>query len=273
MLWICAEISSVAFAVWLASAFTSLATTAKPRPCSPARAASMVAFSASRLVWLAMFWISVTTSPIFWVPLAQPFDHRVGAARLVGGLAAISAERVTCWRDAADRCGQLFGRGGDRLDIAGGLDRGGGDGARSAARFLRCCCSSWTTVPCISRGGDRDRLDDAADAAFEAGGELAPRRVAVLLGPLLDFAALGVGARLRRLSRLRPRGLHRRGLEQLLQLVAPARSARRPRSAGSPHAARRGRNRSRRDRSPRAAGSSARGDAARRQPCAARIGR
>ena len=45
-----AEISSVAFAVWLASAFTSEATTAKPRPDSPARAASMVALSASRLV-------------------------------------------------------------------------------------------------------------------------------------------------------------------------------------------------------------------------------
>ena len=48
------EISSVAFAVWLASAFTSEATTAKPRPDSPARAASMVAFSASRLVWAAI---------------------------------------------------------------------------------------------------------------------------------------------------------------------------------------------------------------------------
>ncbi len=87
MLWICAEISSVAFAVWLASALTSLATTANPLPCSPARAASMVAFRASRLVWLAMFWISVTTSPIFWVPLAKSLDHGVGAVRLLGGLA------------------------------------------------------------------------------------------------------------------------------------------------------------------------------------------
>ncbi len=37
------RISSVAFAVWLASDFTSLATTAKPLPASPARAASIVA--------------------------------------------------------------------------------------------------------------------------------------------------------------------------------------------------------------------------------------
>jgi hypothetical protein len=47
---ICPEISSVALAVCTASDFTSDATTAKPRPASPARAASMVAFSASRLV-------------------------------------------------------------------------------------------------------------------------------------------------------------------------------------------------------------------------------
>jgi hypothetical protein len=43
-------ISSVAFAVWAASAFTSEATTAKSRPASPARAASMVALSASARV-------------------------------------------------------------------------------------------------------------------------------------------------------------------------------------------------------------------------------
>ncbi len=46
----CAPISPVAFAVCSASALTSEATTAKPRPASPARAASMVALSASRLV-------------------------------------------------------------------------------------------------------------------------------------------------------------------------------------------------------------------------------
>ena len=61
---ICWLISPVAFAVCSASAFTSDATTAKPRPASPARAASMVALSASRLVWPAMVLISSTTSPM-----------------------------------------------------------------------------------------------------------------------------------------------------------------------------------------------------------------
>ncbi len=62
--WICPEISLVALAVCSASAFTSAATTAKPLPAAPARAASMVAFSASRLVCPAMVEMSPTTSPI-----------------------------------------------------------------------------------------------------------------------------------------------------------------------------------------------------------------
>lgn len=57
-------ISPVALAVCSASALTSEATTAKPRPASPARAASIVAFSAKRLVCPAIVLISSTTSPI-----------------------------------------------------------------------------------------------------------------------------------------------------------------------------------------------------------------
>ncbi len=57
-------ISSVACAVSRASCLTSSATTANPRPASPARAASIVALSASRFVWPAMAEISLTTSPI-----------------------------------------------------------------------------------------------------------------------------------------------------------------------------------------------------------------
>ena len=42
------------FLVSSARSLTSVATTAKPFPCSPALAASMEAFSARRLVWLAI---------------------------------------------------------------------------------------------------------------------------------------------------------------------------------------------------------------------------
>ena len=62
----CAAISSVAFAVWLARDFTSDATTAKPLPASPARAASIVALSARRLVCSAMPVMILTTETISW---------------------------------------------------------------------------------------------------------------------------------------------------------------------------------------------------------------
>ena len=58
------EISPVACEVWLASSLTSEATTANPLPASPARAASMVAFSASRLVCDAILEINSTTEPM-----------------------------------------------------------------------------------------------------------------------------------------------------------------------------------------------------------------
>ena len=65
--------SLLACAVCVARCFTSLATTAKPFPASPARAASMVALSASRFVWSANFAIRRTTSPISSLESLRPF--------------------------------------------------------------------------------------------------------------------------------------------------------------------------------------------------------
>src|ERR1700740_378733 len=103
---ICWPISPVAFAVCSASAFTSEATTAKPRPASPARAASMVAFSAKRLVWPAMVLISSTTSPMRLPPLpTPPPPPALGADRVDGGR-------------------HFLGGGRNRLQIGGGFFRG-----------------------------------------------------------------------------------------------------------------------------------------------------
>ena len=90
-------ISSVAFAVWLASSLTSEATTAKPRPASPARAASMVALSARRLVWLAMAPISRSTSPIFSPAAVRPATISVVCPALTTAWSATPLEWVT-WR-------------------------------------------------------------------------------------------------------------------------------------------------------------------------------
>ncbi|CFD96891.1 Uncharacterised protein [Bordetella pertussis] len=65
-----ALISLAACAARWARLRTSPATTAKPLPCSPARAASTAAFSARILVWKAMPSITVTMSAI-WRELAE----------------------------------------------------------------------------------------------------------------------------------------------------------------------------------------------------------
>jgi len=59
-------ISFAASALLCASVRTSVATTAKPRPCVPARAASTAALSASMFVWKAMPSMTVMMSAIFF---------------------------------------------------------------------------------------------------------------------------------------------------------------------------------------------------------------
>ena len=65
--WIRPLISRAAVALRWARLRTSAATTAKPRPCSPARAASTAAFSASRFVWNAISSITPMMSAMRWL--------------------------------------------------------------------------------------------------------------------------------------------------------------------------------------------------------------
>src|SRR5260363_27703 len=97
MLAICWPISPVAFEVCSASAFTSVATTAKPRPASPARAASIVALSARRLVWPAIVLISSTTSPIRAAALESSLTCSLVRRAWLTASPAIRADSCT-WR-------------------------------------------------------------------------------------------------------------------------------------------------------------------------------
>ena len=114
-----ALISEVAFAVWVANALTSDATTANPRPASPARAASIVALSARRFVCSATSVISLTTS--LMRPAARESFAMLWSVfcAWLTAAPAIRLDSVDLPADLVDRRGNFFGCGRDGLDILG----------------------------------------------------------------------------------------------------------------------------------------------------------
>ena len=140
---------------------TSDATTAKPRPCSPARAASTAAFSARMLVWNAMPSITLMMSAIFFGAGADQrhrlhhFVHRLpaldgdirGAGRQLVGLPGV--------------LGVLLHRRGQFFHAACGLFQAGGllfgalrqvavarrDLPRRGADRCRCVLRTSPTMP------------------------------------------------------------------------------------------------------------------------------
>ena len=94
-------ISRAASALRPAKLRTSLATTAKPRPCSPARAASTAALSAMMLVWNAMESITPMMSEIFCDEALMPCMVSTTCATTsppcTATVLALVASWLACW--------------------------------------------------------------------------------------------------------------------------------------------------------------------------------
>ena len=182
MLAIWLEISSVALAVWPARLLTSCATTAKPRPASPARAASMVALSASRLVCSAIEVISFTTSPIR-VPACDSSVMRwsVASAWLTAS-AAIAVGFLNAAGDFADRAATVRRRRRPRCGRARRRSRRRWRTSPDRSAVVRAVSVSWCAIALELAGGIHHLVDDAADAGLELVDETAQFRLALLGG-------------------------------------------------------------------------------------------
>ena len=168
---ICSAMSPVALAVCSARLLTSEATTAKPRPASPARAASMVAFSASRLVCPAIELMSSTTSPMRLAASESWVTRSFVCCAWVTASLAIPGRLLHLPADLVDGAGHLLARRGDGLDVRRRLVGGGRNRRR---QLLGLCGGSRQRVGggFELRGRGRDGLDDLADGGLEIVGQL-----------------------------------------------------------------------------------------------------
>ena len=191
MLTIWELISSVAFAVWPARFLTSCATTANPRPASPARAASMVALSASRLVCSAIDVISFTTSPIR-SPAAD--NSAIRSIGCVGLLDRIGGDTVGILNPAADfddRLRQFVRSGRGTADMFRGLSGGTGGLTRHLRRRMRRH-GKLLGILFELPGRIQHLLDDSADLGAEILDKLIELRFAPFDRQLFGTHAFGL---------------------------------------------------------------------------------
>ena len=198
MSWICAPISLVASSVRRDSSLTSAATTAKPRPDSPARAASMVALRASSEVWPAMARMRRITSSMRVA--AAPRLRMVSSAR-ASSAAVRSSGRARRLDVTAGVDGQplhVARRGGDAGDVLGGL-RGGVGGFGDLLGHLPVRLRQVLGGAADALAGAGEGGDDLVDALAEAAGEEQPAGVMQprlgLAPPLIDGDGVGLDQR------------------------------------------------------------------------------
>ena len=162
-----------------------------PLPASPARAASIVALSARRLVCPAIAEMVPTTEPMrsaasFSVPMTCPgcasvsADRRLRHAEAVGGLLA----------DLLDRSGQFFRRGDGRVHAARRFCRGRRRGSHAGERRVSRCPERRACRGQRSRGF-LDRVDHVADGAVEVRYRRVDRRRAGPIPPARPPADAG----------------------------------------------------------------------------------
>ena len=128
--------SSVALAVCLASSLTSLATTANPLPASPARAASIVAFKASRLVCWAMEVMTLMTWPISALDTPSLEMVALVDSAVLTALAGDASGFGGVLGDVLNGGAHFLGAGGDGLQVAVDLVGGGGNDVGLGGGFL-----------------------------------------------------------------------------------------------------------------------------------------
>jgi hypothetical protein len=137
-------ISRAASALRCARLRTSPATTAKPRPCSPARAASTAAFSARMLVWNAMPSITLMMSAIFFELVRDVFHRR---HHLIHDLAALLGGALAARRELgrlARRVGVVLHGSHSSVPSTRRSAAGSRPAARCAATGRRC---RWRSRP------------------------------------------------------------------------------------------------------------------------------
>src|ERR1017187_5765402 len=154
--------SSVALAVCLASSLTSLATTANPLPASPARAASMVAFRASRLVCCAMEVMTLMTCPISALD-SPSLATGIGGVRGLDCLARHLRRFAGIARNALHRGGHLLRARSHAVQVRGHLLGGGGDSCQRFNTGIQVVLDGIEVA--VVSVGDFDPLVRAGDAA------------------------------------------------------------------------------------------------------------